>query len=286
MLDFGFLNINKPRGISSFAVIYELRKITSIQKIGHTGTLDPFATGVLLIGIGKATRFISLFSNDYKSYTAVTQLGIKTNSGDITGTVIEDVPLLEITSTEVAEIKNKVLNLTEQIPPDYSAIKINGKRAYELARKKKQFDIPSRSIHIKSFEINDFRLPYLTYSCTVSKGTYIRTLSETIGEMLGTIATTVELKRTKVGDIDLVNSVDLDMLDSNNWKQYLLPIEVVLKNMVSIRLNQAEERMFTTGIVINERREDDGLYLVYAETELKGLGEISKGVLFPRRVII
>ncbi len=285
MLDYGFLNINKPKGITSFDVIHQLRKITGIRKIGHTGTLDPFATGVLLIGVGKATRFISLFTDDIKSYTATAQLGLKTNTGDYTGRITMEAPIPIITSALLSEMKDKIMSLREQKPPNFSAIKINGKRAYELARKEQITDIPSRPIRVFNIDIIDFKSPYLTYSCTVSKGTYIRSLSETIGEMLGTIATTIDLSRTRVGEVDESSSITLDMLDSNNWRQFLLPIEVILRDMKQILLNETEARLFVTGIVQDNREEVDGMYLVCLANQLLGLGENIQGNLHPRRVI-
>jgi tRNA pseudouridine55 synthase len=283
--DYGFLVINKPAGITSFDVIYLLRKITGVKKIGHTGTLDPFATGVLLVAIGKATRFISLFSDDVKTYKAVVQLGIKTITGDITGRIISEDPVPGITSDQLNALCIDIINLKEQTPPNYSAIKINGKRAYELARKEKEFEMPTRSINIFLFDIVSFKSPYLTYSCTVSKGTYIRSLSETVGQMLGTIGTTIELTRTKVGEVDISTSVTLEILDNNNWRQYLLPIDVILKSMTKLELSKAEEKSFTSGIVLRDRGESNGTYLVYADNKLLGLGETIAGNLYPKKVI-
>lgn len=180
----GFIVIDKPEGISSFDVIRKIRKITGIRKFGHTGTLDPFATGILPLLFGKYTRFAQFISHLDKTYEVTMKLGIKTDTADITGNIIEETKD-SIDNIDADEIKEFVESITSQIPPKFSAIKIDGKAAYKYARENKEVEIPERKIRVYSFNLNEFKFPYLKYTASVSKGTYIRTLSETIGEYLG-----------------------------------------------------------------------------------------------------
>ena len=218
MSEFGILLINKPAGITSFDVIRKLRKITKMKKIGHTGTLDPFAEGLLPICVGKATRIAELFSSKKKQYLVEMKFGEKTDSGDITGKIVDSTKINRINLTNIEKIIPKILKMKEQIPPIYSAIKINGKRAYKYARENEKIEIPPRQIEIFDFEIVDFNFPFFTYKTTVSKGTYIRVLSEDIANMLGTIGMTTKLKRVQVGDFDISQTVNLDKLNFQNWK--------------------------------------------------------------------
>jgi len=176
MKNSGIILVDKPTGISSFGVIHQLRKITGIKKIGHTGTLDPFASGLLPICLGGATRLASYILAADKEYIAELELGYQTDSADLTGKKITEAEVPEISQTDLQRLRQEVLAIQQQIPPRYSAIKVNGKRAYKLARAEQDFQIPPRPIKIIDFEILEVDLPKIVYRAQVSKVTYIRTL--------------------------------------------------------------------------------------------------------------
>ncbi|MBR2543537.1 tRNA pseudouridine(55) synthase TruB [Candidatus Saccharibacteria bacterium] len=199
--------IDKPAGISSFGVVAKVRKKLRDEfghkiKVGHTGTLDPFATGLLILLSGKMTKKSGEFLKLDKEYIAELKLGFTSTTGDPEGeiTKVNDI------NTDINEIKNVLNNFIgeiEQTPPKFSAIKINGQRAYKLARKGQDFEIPSRKVTIYNIEILDYNYPKLKIKCHVSSGTYIRTLAEDIGKALGTGAYLTALRRTKIGNYDL-----------------------------------------------------------------------------------
>ena len=284
MPEYGFLIINKPAGISSFGVVSYLRKITGIKRIGHTGTLDPFAEGVLIVAIGLATRFIELFDNDRKTYEVIAEIGIRTDSGDMTGEIIERGMIIE-SIENILDIEDRVKNIKEQVPPRYSAIKVNGKRAYSLARKGVDFGLAARDIQIDEFHIHQYTKPNLVYSCTVSKGTYVRVLTETIGELLGTVATTKTLHRTCVGSISISESIEMETLDSMNWKKYLIEVEQLLSNHQRIVINDEETRRFKNGIQLCDSEKPDGIYVIYNKDCIIGLGKMQSNMLQPYKVL-
>ena len=208
---FGFLNINKPSGITSHKVISILRKITGIKQIGHAGTLDPLASGVLPVAIGKATRLIDYLSDD-KEYIAGMYLGKKSDTFDIQGKV-EETGLGKVELKKIEEIMPKFKGVITQVPPAFSAVHYNGKRLYELARKGNiPNDIPKREINIYKNEIVDFdydkQILKLNIAC--SKGTYIRTIINDIGEFLGVGAVMFELTRVKSASMQIGKSIIID----------------------------------------------------------------------------
>ncbi|MCF7919105.1 MAG: tRNA pseudouridine(55) synthase TruB [Candidatus Cloacimonetes bacterium] len=282
----GFLLIDKPEGITSFQVISQLRKITGIRKIGHTGTLDPFATGLLPLCIGNTTRLASFLSDSSKTYQAILKLGIKTDTGDITGQITETAPLMEFSEAQIASAVIEILKLQQQIPPAYSAIKLDGKRAYELARKGEEVNLASRPIHIHSFRIVSSAPPFINYEAAVSKGTYIRVLSETFAALLGNLATTCELRRTEIGNLNITQSVKLADLTSANWKKFLLsPAEVL--TLPRLKLTGAEEIKFSHGIKLPVTSPPLEFCLVLSENDNSlGIAAIdATGWLLPRIVL-
>jgi len=222
---FGFLNINKPSGITSHKVISVLRSITGIKQIGHAGTLDPLASGVLPVAIGKASKLIDYLPSD-KSYQAGMYLGMKSDTYDIEGKV-EKTGFRKIKEEEVINVLDSFRGEIKQIPPAYSAVHYNGKRLYELARQGNiPDDIPSRDIIVYRNEIIsfDYEKQILRLDISCSKGTYIRTIINDIGEALNSGAVMFELKRTKAASMDIKDSVDLN---SNHT------VESVSKNLIN-----------------------------------------------------
>jgi tRNA pseudouridine55 synthase len=210
----GILLVDKPAGMSSFGVVARVRgglsRIAGKKvKVGHTGTLDPFATGLMIIVVGEYCKRASEFSKLDKSYQAVIQLGQTSSTGDPEGeiTPVDDrQPTEPDIETALQAFRGSII----QTPPAFSAIKINGQRAYKLAREGKTVEMPSREIAIYQLEIARYEYPTLEISCDVSSGTYIRTLAQDIGTKLGTGAYTQELRRTKVGKWDVADAVDLE----------------------------------------------------------------------------
>ncbi len=205
----GILLVNKPKGISSFDVIRKLRRITGFKKIGHAGTLDPLATGLMIMLFGSATKAASNYSILDKVYEAELTLGFESTTGDAEGElnkINNDVP----TAKKVETVLNSFVGQQDQTPPQFSAIKVGGQRAYKLARKGQEVEIPSRKVTIHSTKLNDYRYPLITFTAKVSSGTYIRSLAQDIGQKLGAGAYLSKLARAEIGDFKLVDAVDLD----------------------------------------------------------------------------
>lgn len=206
--------IDKPAGMSSFGVVARVRrKLRDEQgkkvKVGHTGTLDPFATGLMIILAGKATKKSDEFLKKDKVYEATVYLGKTSTTGDIEGE-ITDVSDKVPTPSEVKNVCEKLTGEIKQTVPIFSAVKINGERAYKLARKGKEVEMPTRKVTIFDLEILDYKYPELVIRTHVSSGTYIRTLGEDIGKMLGTGAYLTALRRTKIADFDVKDALKLD----------------------------------------------------------------------------
>jgi len=211
---FGFLNIYKPEGMTSFDVVAALRKITHIRQIGHTGTLDPFATGVLPICIGKSTKLIEYLPDD-KQYTATIQFGADTDTYDKEGQTVKTYDR-EITKDELAEILKCFEGEIEQMPPIYSAIKVNGKKLYEYARKGQNVEIKPRKVTIHKIELLDFDCKNQTAKISIecSKGTYIRSIAYDIGQKLNCGGHLIGLERTKAGMFKLETAVKLENINN------------------------------------------------------------------------
>ena len=203
MKNSGVININKPEGYTSHDVVAKLRRKLGIKRVGHTGTLDPMATGVLPVCFGKDTRLIEYYDHDWKTYVAELELGKITDTLDITGEVLEEREVKDITAEDVESIAARYRGTITQIPPKYSALKVNGRPLYKYAREGQEIDIEAkkRQIEIKHFEFNfiDIDSKKVSFIVTCSKGTYIRSICSEIGELLGVGATVTKLVRTKSG---------------------------------------------------------------------------------------
>lgn len=285
---YGFLLIDKPVELTSFQVISRLRKITGIKKIGHTGTLDPFATGLLPICIGPATRLASFLSSSYKTYQAQIQFQLKTDTGDIYGEVLQKAEPPQLSAEDIAMVESKVKEITSQTPPPYSAVKVNGQRAYKLAREGKKVNLKARTIKIAYFKITQWDNFLLKYEATVSKGTYIRVLSETIAEdLLGTIATTIYLRRIAVDHITIEQAVALDELTKENWQQYLYSPQQIL-TLPQLVLSRQQEIDFCHGRILDIKIDTrEPLMVLSADNTALGIGrKTDNGLLKPDIVLI
>ena len=271
MANFGFLLIDKPAGITSFNVISQLRKITSIKRIGHTGTLDPFATGLLPICIGSATRLARYVSSARKTYIATIKFGFLTDTGDITGETVSTQPVTGITPSEMEKAITSILQLEEQIPPAYSAIKVNGKRAYSLARQGKEVKLAPRPITIYDFQIIKAEADTLIYQTTVSKGTYIRSLTEQFAALTGNLATTIQLQRSAVDKLELSQAVKLNELTADNWQKQLISPDRVL-TLPQLVLSDEEASRFMNGRFNELSFYSEKEFLVIKKSNLQTLG--------------
>jgi len=211
----GVLIINKPKDYTSRDVINKLNKLLGTKKIGHTGTLDPLATGVLVVAIGSYTKLVNELTSLDKEYIAEIKLGIKTDTGDITGKILEENNNYNITKVDVINIFNNFPKEYEQTVPKYSAVKINGKKLYEYARENIDIELPKRMVNIYSLELLEFNNDIIKFKTKVSKGTYIRSLIEDLCYKLNVIGTMNSLVRTKQGRFDIENALNLEDININ-----------------------------------------------------------------------
>ena len=230
----GILNIYKEKGYTSHDVVAKLRGILKTKKIGHTGTLDPDAQGVLPVCVGRATKLCDMLTDKDKAYETVMLLGKTTDTQDITGSVLSESELGEdITAEKVTEVINSFVGEYMQVPPMYSALKVNGKKLYELARSGIEVERKARKVYIHSIEIKDISLPRVTMTVNCSKGTYIRTLCHDIGETLGAGGCMEELLRIKSGQFEINDSIKIDdvkkYVDDGRISDIMKPIDGVFE---------------------------------------------------------
>ena len=256
----GILVVNKEPNMTSRDVVNILTKFFNTKKMGHTGTLDPIAEGVLVICLGKYTKLCDLLTSKYKEYIATIKLGIKTDTSDITGTVIEKKDF-NITKEQIIEVLNSFKGESLQQVPIYSAVKVNGKKLYEYAREGKEVELPTRNINITNIELISFNNDEIVFKTTVSKGTYIRSLIEDICTKLNTVGTMSKLVRTKQGEFSIEKSYTLEDIKNNNYK--LLSLEEVLKDMESIDIDENLLKPVNNGAVINKIFKGDMACLKY-----------------------
>lgn len=275
----GVININKPKGITSFDVIRKIKKITGLKRIGHTGTLDPLASGVLPICIGKATKAVEYIMNDFKIYKAELKLGVITDTYDQEGKILETHDV-NVSENEIVSCIKSFIGVNSQIPPKYSAIKINGKRAYDLARKGIEVNIAAREVTIYEINILDMQIPYVSFTVNCSKGTYIRSLCYDIGFKLNCGATMWNLERIQSGNFSIENSVKLEELTIDNINNYLISIDQVLNIYEAYTVDKNFERLLTNGVCVGDKRLlknllNDKIYRVYnEENTFLGLGKM------------
>ena len=252
----GVLNIRKEKGYTSFDVVAKLRGILRMKKIGHTGTLDPEAEGVLPVVLGKATKLVDLLTEKQKTYEALLHLGLETDTQDMTGKVLREQPV-NVTEEEVSAVIRSFLGEQQQIPPMYSALKVDGKKLYELAREGKTVERKPRTVHFYEIEIKKIELPYIRFSVTCSKGTYIRTLCHDIGQKLGCGGCMEELIRTRSGNFDLEDSMTLAQVEeavkNGTIENRVIRIGQVLKDYPEIFCTREGDRLLENGNALSEK---------------------------------
>ena len=246
----GVLNIRKEKGYTSFDVVAKLRGILHMKKIGHTRTLDPEAEGVLPVVLGKATKLVDLLTEKQKTYEALLHLGLETDTQDMTGTVLEEKPV-EVTEEEVRTVIRSFLGEQQQIPPMYSALKVDGKKLYELAREGKTVERKPRAVQFYEIEIKKIELPYVRFSVTCSKGTYIRTLCHDIGQKLGCGGCMEELLRSRVGRYSLFESHTLAQVEAavadGTVQDMIDPVEADLAEYPALYADSYGDRLLANG---------------------------------------
>ena len=214
----GVIVVDKPKGITSNKILGRVKKYLNIKKAGHTGTLDPFATGVLPVCINEATKLIPYFNEDYKEYIGTIHLGIETDTLDDTGTIINNKTVGKIEESDILTCLYSFKGTISQIPPMYSALKINGVRLYSMARKGEIVERKPREVYIDKIELLSFNSPYIEFFVRCSKGTYIRSLASDIGNKLGTCGSLKELKRVSSGPFRIDDSYRLEDIEGNRFR--------------------------------------------------------------------
>ena len=292
----GIICLDKPKGMSSFMAVKRASRILSVKKAGHTGTLDPMATGVLVVMLGHSTRFIELLPEHKKSYTARVKLGITTDTLDITGEILTRSPV-SVTEEQLLSVANEFKGEILQTPPMYSALKKDGERLYDLARKGIEIEREQRQITIEKLEIYDFDGIEFSMDVTCSAGTYIRSLCDDIGRELGCGAVMTELRRTSANGFSIETAVTLEELETlvkeNKVESALTTVENALLSYNEITVTKPQANRFHNGGGLAYDRLHGnypvGIYRVYSpERKLLGLGEIKeeKGNLEVRRVLV
>lgn len=283
----GIILIDKQKEYTSHDVVAIVKRLSK-AKVGHTGTLDPLATGVLPLLIGNATKISKYLINHDKTYIAELKLGIKTDTADSEGKIVEERKVPEFTEEQVKSVLNSIIGRQKQVPPMYSAIKVNGRKLYEYARKGQSVEIASRMIEIYNAKLIEFDKSnnIVKFELKCSKGTYVRTVCENIAEKLKTVGFMLNLRRTNVGEFDIENAITIDKLRKNEELLFknLISIEEIFKNKEKITLNDKQLGLFLNGVMLTEEK-DDGIYLIYNKEKFIGLG-IIKNNLLKRDVII
>lgn len=277
----GILIIDKPEGMTSHDVVEKVRKALHTKKVGHTGTLDPLATGVLVVCVEKATKLVQYLTCENKTYDVQMKLGLKTDTGDITGSVIEtdlniDKVLHELNEDKIYDVLKTFIGAQKQVPPMYSAIKVNGKKLYELAREGIEIEREARDIEIHEINNVVFENDILKFTVSCSKGTYVRSLCEDIAKKFGTCGTMTNLRRTVTGEFDLKASIKIEDISEEKIisMEKLFDKKIDVKNVLKKLINGEEIKVDL----------EDGLYNLYAE-EYLGIGKV-KGKRLKREIIL
>ena len=290
MLD-GIIILNKQKGCTSHDVVAKTKKLLK-EKVGHTGTLDPNATGVLPLLVGQGTKLSAYLIEHDKEYIATLKLGEKRDTADSEGAIIEErqIDYSVLQKENVEKILQSFIGKQEQIPPMYSAIKINGKKLYEYARKNEKIELEPRHIEIYKMDLIDIIKDTIIFKVQCSKGTYIRSLCEDIAKRLNTVGYMQDLERSRVGKFDIKDSITIEELeqnieDSEFINQHFITIENYFKDKESIKLNEKRLSLFLNGVKLTHNLTDD-MYKIYDENnKFVGIGSV-KNNLLKREIIV
>ena len=290
MLD-GIIILNKQKGCTSHDVVAKTKRLLK-EKVGHTGTLDPNATGVLPLLVGQGTKLSAYLIEHDKEYIATLKLGEKRDTADSEGAIIEkrQIDYSSLQKENVEKVLKSFIGKQEQIPPMYSAIKINGKKLYEYARKNESVKLKPRNIEIYQMDLIDIIKDTIVFKVQCSKGTYIRSLCEDIAEKLDTVGYMKELKRTKVGKFDINDSITTEELEQNMENsefinEHFITIENYFEDKQSIQLNERKLSLFLNGVKLTYNLTDD-MYKIYDNNnKFVGIGSV-KNNLLKREIIV
>ena len=285
----GVLLLDKPYAMTSNAALQSVRRLLNAQKAGHTGTLDPLASGLLALTFGEATKFSADLLHADKTYVAGIKLGQKTTTGDLEGEFIETRPV-QVTRADIEKTLESFRGEIAQIPPMFSALKRDGKTLYDLAREGVSIEREARSVRIEKLDILQFADELLTVEVTCSKGTYIRVLAEDIGEALGCGAHLASLRRTKVGTLSIEDSVSLEALESMNIQErlnVLKPLDALMTTLPAVHLSENDRVRFCHGQRLALGLQSCPRVRVYGPDEqMVGTARVNeRGVLEPERLI-
>ena len=275
----GIVIVDKPQGWTSQDVTARLRRVFNTRRIGHGGTLDPMATGVLPVFVGRATRGVEFFEHAEKTYETVLRLGLTTDTEDITGTVLTEQDAF-VTGDMVEAVLEKFRGDIMQIPPMYSALKVNGQKLYDLARKGKEVERQPRPITIHELTLLGMEAEGIRLRVRCSKGTYIRTLCKDIGEALGCGGCMAELRRVQAGEYTIAESVPLAvLLETENPEQYLRPVDSMFRNFPQAVLTEKQETRCRNGNSFSVQMAE-GTYRAYSrEGEFLMLAKVEDGIM-------
>lgn len=248
----GILNIDKPAGMTSHDVVGRVRRVASMRRVGHSGTLDPAATGVLVVCLGRATRLVEYLVGRPKTYLGVIRLGQTTNSYDADGEILTNRPVPELTPEIVEPLLDQFRGDILQIPPMVSAIKKDGKKLYELAREGKTIERPPRPVTIYQLDLLKIKSPELTLRIQCSAGTYIRSIAHDVGQLLGCGGHLASLRREQVGEFGLDSAVPLDSLSAENIQSHLKPPELAVSHLPKVEVNFDQEADLLNGKLIQQ----------------------------------
>ena len=275
----GIVIVDKPQEWTSQDVTARLRRVFNTRRIGHGGTLDPMATGVLPVFVGRATRGVEFFEHAEKTYEAVIRLGLTTDTEDTSGTTLEEKEV-HVSETEFLEILSQFRGKIMQVPPMYSALKINGQKLVDLARKGKTVERQPREIEVFELECLEFTGETARLRVRCSKGTYIRTLCKDIGEALGCGGCMAELRRVQAGEYTIAEAVPLmELLETQEPEKYLRAVDTMFRNYPEVRLTPNQEKRCRNGATFSVKMED-GTYRAYSQTgEFLMLAKVDEGVM-------
>lgn len=284
----GIVLLDKCLGISSNRALQEVKRLYNANKAGHTGTLDPLATGLLPICLGEATKISGLMLDDDKRYRVTVKLGVMTDTGDAEGEVIKTAPVPELTVADLQECLKGFVGAQEQVPPMYSALKQNGVKLYELARQGKTVERKARAITIHELNLEAFDGEQMTLDVFCSKGTYIRSLAEDIGHALGSCATVTALRRLQAGRFNLADAKTVEQLaelDEQGLMACLLAVDQPLTGIPVVQLSDDEAGRIRHGQTIHCPQPCQGQIRLYHGPRFLGLGELSRdGKIAPKKL--
>jgi tRNA pseudouridine55 synthase len=282
----GLINFLKPPGMTSHDVVSFVRRTYGLKKVGHAGTLDPAAAGVLPVALGQATRLLEYMTDTYKTYRVELTFGYETDTGDEAGQITQN-STVRPTKAAIEACLSSFVGTIEQVPPMYSAIKVDGKKLYELARQGISIDVKARQITIESIELLTTTENKILFDVTCSKGTYIRTLCLDISHSLGTYGTMTFLLRTQVGDFRINQAATAEEIQKEPEK-WLLPIEYAVRSLPSMHVNSEQSDHFLHGRSFSTLLTPGGIYSVFDEQEsLLGIGKVADSglIISPAKVI-